>query len=129
MDNTCSSSSYRQYVLLCPLRHISCTQLLPVPSAASFYVPTLPDLQQDPEHRLHIYAGHLSSDPEAASLPATTVSAHVYFVLIKNRRVADRERVLFWFNVCLLVSLSRTHTVLIETGHRVDRGAHRSTGL
>lgn len=61
----------------------------------------LPDLQQDAQRPLHIYAGHLSSDPEAASLPPTTVTAHIFFVLLKNRRVADKERILFWFNVSL----------------------------
>lgn len=62
-------------------------------------MPTLPDLHQDLEHPLHIYAGHLSSDPEASNLPATAVSAHIFFALIKNRRIADKERILFWFNV------------------------------
>lgn len=70
-----------------------------VPSAASFYVPSLPDLHQDPLHPLHIYAGHLNADPRAARLPDTTVTTHLYFVLIKARRTADKERVLFWFNV------------------------------
>lgn len=74
-----------------------------VPSAASFYVPNLPDLHQDSEHPLHIYSGHISSDPEAANLPANTVTAHIFFVLVKARRTADKERVLFWFNVCLLL--------------------------
>lgn len=69
-----------------------------VPSAASFYVSSLPDLHQDPLHPLHIYAGHLNADPGAARLPDTTVTAHLYFVLIKARRTADKERVIFWFN-------------------------------
>ncbi|KAI0268162.1 alpha/beta-hydrolase [Gloeopeniophorella convolvens] len=69
-----------------------------VPSAASFYVPSLPDLHQDLLHPLHIYAGHLGADPGAANLPDTTVTANLYFVLIKARRAADRERIMFWFN-------------------------------
>ncbi|KAL5508176.1 KEX1 [Sanghuangporus vaninii] len=69
-----------------------------IPSAASFYVRSLPDLHQDDAHPLHIYSGHLPSDPEAAHLPSTTVSAHLFFVLIKARRTADKERILFWFN-------------------------------
>ncbi|KAK0491510.1 alpha/beta-hydrolase [Armillaria novae-zelandiae] len=69
-----------------------------IPSAASFYVPSLPDIHQDPDHPLKIYAGHLSSDPNAAKAPATDVTAHLYFVLVKNRRTADRDRVIFWFN-------------------------------
>lgn len=70
-----------------------------MPSAASFYVPSLPDIHQDPNHPLTIYAGALSSDPKASLAAATDLTAHLYFVLIKNRRVADRERVMFWFNV------------------------------
>ncbi|KAJ7248493.1 Alpha/Beta hydrolase protein [Mycena rebaudengoi] len=69
-----------------------------VPSAASFYVPSLPDIHQDPEHPLAIFAGHISSDPDAAKLDAKIVSAHLYFVMIKNRRVADKKRIMFWFN-------------------------------
>ncbi|KAH8118416.1 KEX1 protein [Phellopilus nigrolimitatus] len=68
------------------------------PSAASFYVPSLPDSHQDSAHPLHIYSGHISSDPEASRLPPTTVSAHLFFVLIKARRTADKERIIFWFN-------------------------------
>lgn len=60
---------------------------------------SLPDLHQDPLHPLHIYAGHLNADPDAARLPDTTVTSHLYFVLVKARRAADRERILFWFNV------------------------------
>lgn len=70
-----------------------------VPPASSFYVSTLPDLHQDPLHPLHIYAGHLNADPDLARLPDTTVTPHLYFVLIKARRTADKERILFWFNV------------------------------
>ncbi|KAJ7167745.1 Alpha/Beta hydrolase protein [Mycena filopes] len=69
-----------------------------LPSAASFYVPSLPDIHQDPEHPLTIFAGHLPSDPNASKYDATTVSAHLYFVMIKNRRVADKKRIMFWFN-------------------------------
>ncbi|KAJ7098658.1 Alpha/Beta hydrolase protein [Mycena belliarum] len=69
-----------------------------IPSAASFYVPSLPDIHQDPEHPLAIFAGHLPSDPDAAKVDAKTVTAHLYFVMVKNRRVADKKRIMFWFN-------------------------------
>lgn len=104
-----------------------------MPSAASFYVPQLPDLDVDPSlPLLHVYAGPLSSDPEAARLPATTVSAHLFFVLIKARRVADKERVVFWFNVRLLLLLclalhAATHNMQMQNVSRVDQGARRST--
>ncbi|KAF7335334.1 Pheromone-processing carboxypeptidase KEX1 [Mycena sanguinolenta] len=69
-----------------------------IPSAASFYVPSLPDIHQDPQHPLQIFAGHLPSDPDASKYDSTTVTAHLYFVLVKNRRVADKKRIMFWFN-------------------------------
>ena len=69
-----------------------------VPSAASLYVPHVPDLRQDESRPLHVYAGHLPSDPNAASLPSSEVTAHLYFILVKARRTADKERILFWFN-------------------------------
>lgn len=72
---------------------------LVVPSAASFYVRDLPDLHQDKDHPLHIYAGHIESDPHKGSNPKD-VTPHLYFVLVKARRTADKERVMFWFNVC-----------------------------
>ncbi|THH11718.1 hypothetical protein EW145_g477 [Phellinidium pouzarii] len=88
-----------------------------LPSASSFYVSNLPDLHQDQEHPLHIYSGHISSDPEASQLPSTTVSAHLFFVLIKARRTADKERILFWFNA----SCSSFDGLMMETGpFRVD---------
>ncbi|TDL29373.1 KEX1 protein [Rickenella mellea] len=69
-----------------------------VPSAASFYVARVPDLHQNDERPLHVYAGHISSDPNARTAPPTDVTAHLFFVLVKARRSADKERVLFWFN-------------------------------
>lgn len=72
-----------------------------VPSAASFYVSRLPDLHQDPTHPLHIYAGHIISDPDASSASDLDVLAHLFFVMVKARRAADKERLMFWFNVSL----------------------------
>ena len=60
----------------------------------------MPDLHQDESRPLHLYAGYLPSDPDAASAPATETTAHLYFVLVKARRTADKERIMFWFNVC-----------------------------
>lgn len=70
-----------------------------VPSAASLYVPHLPDIHNNDENPLHIYAGYLPSDPNALTAPDNAITAHLYFVLVKARRTADRERVIFWFNV------------------------------
>ncbi|KZT05556.1 alpha/beta-hydrolase [Laetiporus sulphureus 93-53] len=69
-----------------------------IPSAASFYVKRLPDLHQDDTHPLHIFSGHISSDPDAASAPPNDVTAHLFFVMVKARRTADKERIMFWFN-------------------------------
>ncbi|KAG8720448.1 Cell death protease [Ceratobasidium sp. 395] len=71
------------------------------PSAASFYVKHMPDLntQHLIDHPLHVYAGHLSSDPKPPTAEhSKDVTAHLYFVYTKARRTADRERVIFWFN-------------------------------
>ncbi len=70
-----------------------------VPSAASFYIPTLPDLHQDEKRPLRMYGGHLSSDPNATNASPTDVTAHLYFFMVKARRTADKERILFWLNV------------------------------
>ncbi|KAF5321764.1 hypothetical protein D9619_000585 [Psilocybe cf. subviscida] len=68
------------------------------PSAASFYIPTIPFIHQNPEHPLTMYGGHLSADPDIAQASPTDVTAHLYFFMVKNRRTADKERLLFWFN-------------------------------
>ncbi|KIO32858.1 hypothetical protein M407DRAFT_13851 [Tulasnella calospora MUT 4182] len=70
------------------------------PSAADFYVPTLPGLDQDPNHHpVHIYAGHLLADPSSSvATPTKQVLPHAYFVLLKARRTADKERLIIWFN-------------------------------
>lgn len=69
-----------------------------IPSAASFYVPSIPGVEQDPNHPLRIYAGHLSADPNISRVQSNEVTAHIYFLLVKNRRIADKERIIFWFN-------------------------------
>ncbi|KAL0070176.1 Cell death protease [Marasmius tenuissimus] len=69
-----------------------------LPSPASLWVPSLPDIHQDPLRPLNIYAGNLPSDPNARHPKPEDVTPHIYFVLVKNRRVADKERIVFWFN-------------------------------
>ncbi|KAF8760117.1 Serine carboxypeptidase [Rhizoctonia solani] len=64
------------------------------PSAASFYVKHIPDLnpQHTDDHPLHVYAGHLPSDPKPPSAEhSKDVQAHLYFVYTKARRTADRS--------------------------------------
>lgn len=82
--------------------YLSClsSEYIAAPSAASFYVSRLPDFHEDAnEQPIHIYAGNLAADPDVPMLPSTTVYAHLFFVLVKARRTADKERVMFWFNV------------------------------
>lgn len=67
-----------------------------------------------------MYAGHLSAEPNVAALPDTTVYAHLYFVMIKARRSADKERVMFWFNVRTLSDRFDQHSSLF---HRADPAA------
>jgi len=69
-----------------------------VPSAASFYIPSIPDIHQDPAHPLKIFAGQLSADPNITRPQNAELSSHLYFAMIKNRRAADRQRLMFWFN-------------------------------
>ena len=85
-----------------------------MPSAASFYVRNVPGLHLEPTHPpLHIFSGHLPSDSKAADAPDTEVTPHLFFFMIKNRRMADKERIVFWFNVSLpSLSASTVHPSL-----------------
>jgi carboxypeptidase D len=47
-----------------------------------------------------MYGGHLSADPNITRAASTDITPHLYFFMVKNRRTADRERIVFWFNVC-----------------------------
>ncbi|KAI9000734.1 alpha/beta-hydrolase [Trametes punicea] len=86
--------------LLVPLSYLPSSLAAPTdgPSAASFYVSRLPDLHQDENRPLRMYAGHLSSDPNAGTAEPTDVTAHLYFFMVKARRTADKERIIFWLN-------------------------------
>ena len=67
-------------------------------SAASFYVNNLPGLQSYPGRPMHMYAGHIPSDPSSKPQPDTHVGPHLFFFMIRARRLADKERIIFWFN-------------------------------
>ncbi|KAF9534583.1 alpha/beta-hydrolase [Crepidotus variabilis] len=69
-----------------------------IPSAASFYIPSIPHIHANPDINLQLYGGHLSADPNATRASPTDVTAHLYFFMVKNRRTADKQRVVFWFN-------------------------------
>jgi carboxypeptidase D len=61
----------------------------------------MPDIHQDPAHLLGIFAGQLSADPNVTRVQSGELSSHLYFVMVKNRRTADRQRLMFWFNVAM----------------------------
>ena len=71
-----------------------------LPPASAFYVPSMPELPQDEAYPLHIYSGHIPADPDPPESDSE-VTPHLFFVMVKNRRLADRERIMFWFNVRL----------------------------
>ncbi|KAF9567426.1 pheromone-processing carboxypeptidase KEX1 [Agrocybe pediades] len=90
----------RAFVALTPLLFSLSAWAAPtdIPSAASFYIPSIPYIHQNAEHPLRMYGGHLSADPNQALASSTDVTPHLYFFMVKNRRVADKERIVFWFN-------------------------------
>ena len=40
-----------------------------------------------------------NGDPDAGVASPTDVTAHLYFFMVKARRTADKERIIFWLNV------------------------------
>lgn len=69
-------------------------------SAASFYVPRLPG--QTPELQLApMYSGHLPASYSTAEDidPATLENdAHLFFLLVKAKHIADKAKLVIWFN-------------------------------
>lgn len=65
------------------------------PTAASFYIPSLPGLS--PDSTLTLYGGHLpstdlDSDPEGLN------DAHLFFFLAKAKHVDSRQKLVLWLN-------------------------------
>lgn len=71
-----------------------------VPPAASFYVPQIPLLPPTSASSppLTVSAGYLPARPPAAGGQGPAGDAHLYFVLERARHVADRRRLIIWFN-------------------------------
>ncbi|KAJ2915055.1 hypothetical protein MD484_g5370, partial [Candolleomyces efflorescens] len=69
-----------------------------LPPAASFYVHSIPGINQHPDHPLQIYSGHLPAEPNVTRTASNDVTAHIFFMMVKNRRAADKNRIVFWFN-------------------------------
>lgn len=62
-------------------------------TAASFFVPRLLGLPRN--STLTLFSGLIPSSPPNAPTPT---DAHLFFVLARNRHIADRERLIIWFN-------------------------------
>lgn len=69
-----------------------------IPSAASFYVPTIPGLVNDgSQPPVQVWSGHLLAEPYKGEV-SKDVQAHLFFLLLKARRSADKRRLIFWLN-------------------------------
>ncbi|KAH8913639.1 alpha/beta-hydrolase [Atractiella rhizophila] len=66
------------------------------PPSSSFYVHSLP-FQPDIPNPPQLYAGHLSA---VSTTPNTEDidDAHLFFILAKAKHIAERERLIIWFN-------------------------------
>ncbi|RXK38002.1 carboxypeptidase D [Tremella mesenterica] len=79
-------------------------QVITLPTAADLFVPSLPgipDLASHPTHPLNVYAGELPSYPgegKGGGEGDTGKEAQIFFMMIRARRSAGRQRVIFWFN-------------------------------
>ncbi|WWD20051.1 hypothetical protein CI109_104524 [Kwoniella shandongensis] len=75
-----------------------------LPSAADLFVPSLPgveNLASHPTHPLNVYAGMLPSYPgegKGGGDGNTGKDAQLFFMMVKARRAAGKQRVIFWFN-------------------------------
>ena len=47
-----------------------------------------------------MYGGHIPADPNTTAVASGVVTTHLYFFMVKNRKTADKDRIIFWFNVC-----------------------------
>jgi carboxypeptidase D len=70
-------------------------------TAASFYVPRLPKQPQDVQLPI-MYSGHLPASyslrdgPKAAKDAQS--DAHLFWLLVKAKHIADRQKLVIWFN-------------------------------
>ncbi|EPQ30034.1 uncharacterized protein PFL1_02152 [Pseudozyma flocculosa PF-1] len=83
-----------------------------IPSAASFFVPGLPDLHDannassssssssgSVSHPLHMSAGYLPARPPARSGDSVPKDdAHLYFLLLRARHTPPKRKLIIWFN-------------------------------
>lgn len=47
-----------------------------------------------------MYGGHIPADPNNTAVASGAVTAQLYFFMVNNRKTADKDRIIFWFNVC-----------------------------
>ncbi|SJX63706.1 related to KEX1 protein precursor [Sporisorium reilianum f. sp. reilianum] len=78
---------------------------IPIPAAASFHVPGLPDLHAESSsssstalaHPLQMSAGYLPARPAAANGEPKD-NAHLFFLLLRARHVPAKRKLIIWFN-------------------------------
>ena len=75
---------------------------IPIPAAASFHVPGLPDLHAESSstalaHPLQMSAGYLPARPAAADGEPKD-NAHLFFLLLRARHVPAKRKLIIWFN-------------------------------
>ncbi|KAJ1035316.1 hypothetical protein NDA13_000736 [Ustilago tritici] len=75
---------------------------IPIPPAASFHVPGLPDLHAEASssavaHPLQMSAGYLPARLAAANNEPKD-NAHLFFLLLRARHVPAKRKLIIWFN-------------------------------
>ncbi|GAA94377.1 uncharacterized protein L969DRAFT_96483 [Mixia osmundae IAM 14324] len=65
-----------------------------LPTAADLYIKSLPGLPSN--STLQMWSGEIPSQPLDAESEKT--DAHIFFLLVRNRHIADKERLVIWFN-------------------------------
>ncbi|EKD02059.1 hypothetical protein A1Q2_03611 [Trichosporon asahii var. asahii CBS 8904] len=75
-----------------------------LPTAAELYVeslPGIPNMAAHPTHPLNVYAGEIPSYPgpgKGGGDGQVGVDADIFFLMVRARRQAGKQRVIFWFN-------------------------------
>jgi carboxypeptidase D len=67
-----------------------------VPSAASFFVPSLPGLPSLSAHGLSLFAGNLPATIQSLPQPSDQDLAHLFFLLTTNKHIPKRQRLLIF---------------------------------
>ncbi|KAL1410267.1 Cell death protease [Vanrija albida] len=86
------------------MRALDERQVKVLKSAAEYYVHSLPglgELSSHPTHPLTVHAGEIPSYPgegKGGGEGATGKDGEIFFMMVRARRSAGKQRVVFWFN-------------------------------